>query len=106
MDQAGWHMTNALIVPENISIIPLPAKCPELNPVENIWHSMRFLVTVPNPYPLSQRFQIRDYRPRTLSFFSKMNSPVAYKAKVIKSETAPRHLKNISLTDGWLCCLG
>ena len=41
MDQAGWHMTNALIVPENISIIPLPAKCPELNPVENIWQFMR-----------------------------------------------------------------
>ena len=41
MDQAGWHMTNALIVPENINIIPLPAKCPELNPVENIWQFMR-----------------------------------------------------------------
>ncbi len=41
MDQAGWHMTNALIVPDNISIIPLPAKCPELNPVENIWQFMR-----------------------------------------------------------------
>ena len=41
MDQARWLMTNALIVPENISIIPLPAKCPELNPVENIWQFMR-----------------------------------------------------------------
>ena len=41
MDQAGWHMTAALIIPENISIIPLPAKCPELNPVENIWQYMR-----------------------------------------------------------------
>lgn len=41
MDQAGWHMTTALIMPENISIIPLPAKCPELNPVENIWQFMR-----------------------------------------------------------------
>ncbi len=29
MDQAGWHMTAALIIPENISIIPLSAKCPE-----------------------------------------------------------------------------
>lgn len=36
MDQAGWHMTDKLDVPENISIIPLPPKCPELNPVENI----------------------------------------------------------------------
>jgi hypothetical protein len=26
MDQAGWHMTAKLIVPENISIIALPAK--------------------------------------------------------------------------------
>ncbi len=41
VDQAGWHMTDALIIPENISIITLPAKCPELNPVENIWQFMR-----------------------------------------------------------------
>lgn len=27
--------------PANISIIALPAKCPELNPVENIWQFMR-----------------------------------------------------------------
>lgn len=38
MDQAGWHTTGKLDVPANISIIALPAKCPELNPVENIWH--------------------------------------------------------------------
>lgn len=41
MDQAGWHMTGKLEVPENISIVPLPPKCPELNPVENIWQFMR-----------------------------------------------------------------
>ena len=41
MDQAGWHMTGKLNVPVNISIIALPAKCPELNPVENIWQFMR-----------------------------------------------------------------
>ena len=41
MDQAGWHLTDKLIVPENISIVPLPAKCPELNPVENVWQFLR-----------------------------------------------------------------
>jgi len=41
MDQAGWHMTARLIVPKNITIVPLPAKCPELNPVENVWQFMR-----------------------------------------------------------------
>ena len=38
MDQAGWHTTAKLDLPSNISIVQLPAKCPELNPVENIWH--------------------------------------------------------------------
>ena len=41
MDQAGWNMTGKLDVPTNISIIALSAKCPELNPVENIWQFMR-----------------------------------------------------------------
>lgn len=41
MDQAGWHMSNNLIVPQNITILPLPPKSPELNPVENIWQFMR-----------------------------------------------------------------
>ena len=41
VDQAGWHITGKLDVPANISIVALPAKCPELNPVENIWQFMR-----------------------------------------------------------------
>ncbi|PDT42081.1 IS630 family transposase [Sinorhizobium fredii] len=41
VDQAGWHMSNNLIVPENITILPLPPKSPELNPVENLWRFMR-----------------------------------------------------------------
>ena len=41
LDQAGWHMSKSLIVPPNITIIPLPPKCPELNPVENVWQFMR-----------------------------------------------------------------
>ena len=41
MDQAGWHTTGKLDVPDNISIIALPSKSPELNPQENIWQFMR-----------------------------------------------------------------
>jgi transposase len=41
VDQAGWHMSNRLVVPPNITIFPLPPKCPELKPVENIWQYMR-----------------------------------------------------------------
>jgi transposase len=41
LDQAGWHVSKALPVPPNITLVPLPAKSPELNPVENIWQFMR-----------------------------------------------------------------
>lgn len=41
LDQAGWHTSEKLPVPDNITILPLPAKSPELNPVENIWQFMR-----------------------------------------------------------------
>jgi transposase len=41
LDQAGWHVSKTLPVPPNITLVPLPAKSPELNPVENIWQFMR-----------------------------------------------------------------
>lgn len=41
MDRAGWHTTLKLNIPDNITIILLPSKSPELNPVENIWRYMR-----------------------------------------------------------------
>ena len=41
MDQAGWHLTPKLKIPDNISIIPIPSKSPELNPQENVWQYMR-----------------------------------------------------------------
>jgi transposase len=41
MDRAGWHITGKLKVPRNITIILLPSRSPELNPVENIWQYLR-----------------------------------------------------------------
>jgi len=41
LDQAGWHVSAKLLVPDNITIVPLPSKCPELNPQENVWQFMR-----------------------------------------------------------------
>jgi len=40
LDQAGWHVSTRLKVPSNITLVPLPAKAPELNPVENIWQTV------------------------------------------------------------------
>jgi hypothetical protein len=41
MDSAGWHTTSKLVLPENISILPLPPYSPELNPTEHIWDYIR-----------------------------------------------------------------
>ena len=53
MDRAGWHTTGKLNIPKNITIILLPSRSPELNPLsamlciacrqwmENIWQYLR-----------------------------------------------------------------
>ena len=41
LDRAGWHRSQALVVPANITLLELPPYSPELNPVERIWHYLR-----------------------------------------------------------------
>ena len=41
MDQAGWHSTKQIMIPDNISILHLPPYSPELNPQENIWRYLK-----------------------------------------------------------------
>ena len=41
LDNAGWHVAKALRVPDNITLMPLPAYSPELNPVERLWAWLR-----------------------------------------------------------------
>jgi transposase len=54
VDQAGWHLSEHLVVPANITIVPLPAKCPELNPQENVWQTVCSLPTEPTSLQLSR----------------------------------------------------
>jgi len=41
LDGAGWHDERALTVPDNLTLVPLPAYSPELNPVERVWLYLR-----------------------------------------------------------------
>ncbi|MBN8789135.1 MAG: IS630 family transposase [Terrimonas sp.] len=41
LDKAGWHVSNNLHLPENISLLHLPPYSPELNPVELLWREIR-----------------------------------------------------------------
>jgi hypothetical protein len=41
VDQAGRRISERLVVPATITIVKLPAKRPELNPVENVGQFLR-----------------------------------------------------------------
>jgi len=41
LDGAGWHTSQTLKPPHNITLLCLPPYSPELNPVENIWEYLR-----------------------------------------------------------------
>ena len=41
LDRAGWHGAQALAVPANVTLVPLPPYSPELNPVERVWLHLR-----------------------------------------------------------------
>jgi transposase len=40
-DGAGFHVSKQLRVPDNVTIVTLPAYSPELNPIENLWHYLK-----------------------------------------------------------------
>ena len=41
IDQAGWHMSKTLKMPEGLHLLPLPAYSPELQPSEKLWPLLR-----------------------------------------------------------------
>jgi len=41
LDRAGWHITEQMQMPSNISFVPLPPYSPELNPMEQLWQQLR-----------------------------------------------------------------
>jgi len=41
VDNAGWHHSASLVVPDNIQLYPLLPYTPELNPIEMLWDEIR-----------------------------------------------------------------
>jgi hypothetical protein len=41
LDRAGWHLAGELAVPANLTLVHLPPKSPELNPLEKVWQYVR-----------------------------------------------------------------
>ena len=43
VDRAAWHKAKSLEIPDNIRLLFLPPRTPELNPIEQIWKEIRKL---------------------------------------------------------------
>jgi hypothetical protein len=41
VDNAGWHVSDEVIVPANLTLVPLPPYSPELNAIERVWEYLR-----------------------------------------------------------------
>ena len=41
IDNASFHSTKDVILPDNIVLLPIPPYCPELNPAERVWEWMK-----------------------------------------------------------------
>ena len=41
VDRASWHTSDKLTIPNTITLLPLPAYSPELNPQENVWQWLK-----------------------------------------------------------------
>jgi len=46
LDNAPAHVAQALVVPTNVVLLPLPPYSPELNPVERLWRHVRQQIDV------------------------------------------------------------
>lgn len=46
LDNAPAHVAAAVVVPENVVLLPLPPYCPELNPAERLWLYVRRRIDV------------------------------------------------------------
>jgi transposase len=40
-DGAGFHASKQLRLPDNVTVVTLPAYSPELDPIENLWHYLK-----------------------------------------------------------------
>ena len=54
MDRAGWHSTGKLKVPKNLTIILLPSRSPELNPVRIGSRTASSKITTPSSRPVAK----------------------------------------------------
>lgn len=59
VDQAPWHTTSKINIPDNIELFYLPAATPEMNPQEPIWKELRKRGFKNESFPSLKKVELR-----------------------------------------------
>jgi hypothetical protein len=62
LDQAGWHISHQLELPEGLDLYFLPAYSPELQPAERLWPVTNEIVANCSPRSLSELEELYEVR--------------------------------------------
>lgn len=62
VDQAGWHQSQDLVIPEGIDLFELPSHSPELQPAERLWPLTNEVVANCSPQNLDELEELLVYR--------------------------------------------
>ena len=66
VDQAGWHITEKLELPEGLDLYFLPSHSPELQPAERLWPLTNEVIANNNPHNLKELEELLIVRCRQL----------------------------------------
>lgn len=66
LDQAGWHTTDKLELPEGLDLYFLPSHSPELQPAERLWPLTNEVIANNNPHNLKELEELLIFRCRQL----------------------------------------
>ncbi len=66
LDQAGWHTTDKLELPEGLDLYFLPSHSPELQPAERLWPLTNEVIANDSPHSLKELEELLIVRCRKL----------------------------------------
>ena len=83
LDGAGWHRSNDLVIPANLSLVRLPPYSPELNSMENVFNYLKS--NFPGQHALST---VEDARNAVLGAWTRFAKQPALVASIMSRDWA------------------
>ena len=83
LDGAGWHRSNDLVIPANLSLVRLPPYSPELNSMENVFNYLKSNFLANTLFPT-----VEDARKAVLGAWTRFAKQPALVASIMSRDWA------------------